>query len=204
MTKIDHTILDGQLYTMPQLEELLKFRYLAKNTFESAADKEELRQKGLEKLKDNAISEQSLELGEQFRDKMEAACMPSLSIRRIDEKVGYGLFAEEDLEARAYIGEYTGLVRKNDRLYFEPLNDYCYEYPIPDSIGRNYVIDGTSGNLTRFLNHSDQPNLKPVHVFYDGFYHLIFLAIHAIKKGTQLKFHYGQNYWALRGKPADL
>ncbi len=195
---------DGHLYTILELEERLKFQFSPQNTFESAAEKEEILQRGLEKLKKNAVCARALELGERFRDKIQASYLSLVSIRWVDEKVGYGLFAEEDLEPGSYVGEYTGLVRKNDRLYFEPLNNYCYEYPVPDSIGRSYVIDGTSGHLTRFLNHSDQPNVKPEHVFYEGFYHLIFLAADPIKKGTQLKFHYGQNYWALRRKPIDL
>jgi len=59
-------------------------------------------------------------------------------------------------------------VRENNRRYFEPLNNYCYEYPVPDSIGRSFVIDATQGNLTRFINHSYEPNLKPKYAFLKG------------------------------------
>jgi uncharacterized protein len=75
---------------------------------------------------------------------------------------------------------------------------------VPDSLGRSFVIDATQGNLTRFINHSFTPNLRPVHVYYAGFYHLIFLAMQRIEKGTQLSYSYGKNYWYLRGKPAEL
>jgi SET domain-containing protein len=66
------------------------------------------------------------------------------------------------------------------------------------------VIDATKGNLTRFINHSIHPNLKPIHVFYEGFYHLIFLALRRIEKGTQLSYDYGKNYWYIREKPVEL
>ncbi len=118
--------------------------------------------------------------------------------------MGYGLFAEEEIPESFFVGEYTGIVRENNRRYFEPLNNYCYEYPIPDSIGRSFVIDATHGNLTRFINHSFQPNLKAGYAFLDGFYHCIFIAIRSIAKGSQLTYNYGQTYWYIRTPPKDI
>ena len=102
-----------------------------------------------------------------------------------------------------FLGEYTGIVRKNDRRYVEPLNNYCYEYPVPDSIGRSHVIDATQGNFARFINHSSKPNLKPEYAFFDGFFHLIFITNRAIKLGEPLSYNYGSTYWYLRGLPVD-
>jgi hypothetical protein len=143
-----------------------------------------------------------LELGKKFIDKINAAYIPQVSVRWISDKVGYGLFAEETIARESYVGEYTGVVRKNDRRYFEPLNNYCYEYPVDDEIGRSFVIDATQGNLTRFINHSKSPNLRPIHVFYEGYYHLIFIALRQIEKGQELSFNYGESYWYLRAPPA--
>jgi SET domain-containing protein len=182
--------------SLEELQERLQFHFLAHNAFES---KEEVLAKGLA----SQPSEEAVALGKQFIDRIKAAYIPDVSIRWVDENVGYGLFAEEIIETGSYVGEYTGQVRENDiRRYLEPLNNYCYEYPVVDSLGRSFVIDAIQGNLTRFINHSFTPNLRPVHVYYDGFYHLIFLAIQKIELGTQLLFNYGQNYWYLRGKPS--
>jgi uncharacterized protein len=195
---------DGKVYPIPELETRLNFNYLPHNAFETPADRQEIREKGIVQRKNNEVSVESQELGTKFIRKIEAEYIPHVSIRWIDESIGYGLFAEEDLEAGCYVGEYTGIVRKNGKKYFEPLNNYCYEYPVPDEIGRSYVIDAIQGNLTRFINHSFHPNLKPIHAFYEDFYHLIFLAIHRIEKNSQLSYNYGQNYWHLRDKPACL
>ena len=75
---------------------------------------------------------------------------------------------------------------------------------MPDEDGINYVIDATNGNLTRFINHSYNPNLQPMYAFIEGFYHLIFLTIKPIKNGEQLAYNYGNNYWYLRGKPTNF
>ncbi len=172
--------------------------------FETAEDQEFVLSKGLEKHKSGAIPLEAQELGNRFKDKIKSAYIPAVSVRWIDDDVESGLFAEEDIPEGAYVGEYTGVVRRNDRRYFEPLNNYCYEYPVPDEIGRSFVVDATHGNLTRFINHSNNPNLKPIHVFSEGYYHLIFLALKPIAKGTQLFYDYGVNYWYCREPPKEL
>ena len=189
---------DGLLYSIPELEERIPFKYLPKLAFEDRAD---VLARGQAKHQSNQVTRQAQELGNKFIEKINAAYIPHVSVRWISGKVGYGLFAEEEISEGSYVGEYTGIVRKNDRRYFEPLNNYCYEYPVDDEIGRSFVIDATQGNLTRFINHSSKPNLKPIHVFYEGYYHLIFIALRPIQKGEELRFDYGESYWYLREPP---
>ncbi len=188
------------LFTAP----VNNFKFLSAIAFESLEDREDVRARGITKLQNNQVSLKSQELGNKFIHKIEEAYIPQVSVRWIDEKIGYGLFAEEDISMGDYAGEYTGIVRRNDRRYFEPLNNYCYEYPVDDEIGRSFVIDATQGNLTRFINHSLSPNLQPVHVYYDGFYHLIFIAMHKILQGQQLSYDYGKSYWYLREPPVPV
>ncbi len=196
---------DGKTYSIPELESRLSFKYVSLNSFESPEEQQEIRERGLKKWKEGGVSVESQELGIRFMQEIEAAYIPDVSIRYLDESLGHGLFLEETIEAGSYVGEYTGIVRKNDlRRYFAPINNYCYEYPVADDLGKSHVIDATSGSLTRFINHSFDPNLRPVHVFYEGFYHLIFLAIRRIEKGTQLCYNYGQNYWYIRRPPTLL
>ncbi|HEY2810747.1 MAG TPA: SET domain-containing protein-lysine N-methyltransferase [Rhabdochlamydiaceae bacterium] len=194
-------LLDEKTYTLEELQEHLQFRYLPQIAFESVEQREDVYARGIDKQDNKDISVESLELGERFHSYIEKAYIPAVSVRWVNARVGYGLFAQEDVEAGAYVGEYTGIVRKNDRRYFEPLNNYCYEYPVADEIGRSFVVDATQGNLTRFINHSFEPNLKPLHVFYKGYYHLIFLATQPVAAGSQLFYNYGQSYWYLREKP---
>ncbi len=195
---------DQKFFTIPELEKRLQYRHLYSNLFETSSDKEKVKQKGLEQVKKGLIAPYALEWGATFKTEILKAFIPNVSIRWIHPSVGYGLFAEETIEKDQYVGEYTGIIRRNNRRYFEPLNGYCYEYPIQDEIGRSYVIDATAGCLTRFINHSTSPNLKPYHVYKDGFYHLIFLALKGIEVGAQLLYDYGESYWYLRESPASL
>ncbi len=186
------------------LEQRLQFKYLPALAFESPEAQRLIREKGLAKWKNGEVSKEAEALGRRFLEQITAGYIAPVTVAWVSETVGHGLFAAEEIAAGSYVGEYTGLVRKNERNYFQPLNSYCYEYPVPDEIGRSYVIDATAGHLTRFINHSAAPNLRPVHVFHDGCFHLIFLALQDIKKGAQLSYHYGNNYWYVREPPAPI
>lgn len=186
---------ENEFLTISELEKRLSYRHLPLNVYE-----DDLKEKG-EQSNPSSLAKK---LGRKYHKQILSSYIPDVSIRWVHPSVGYGLFAEEPLKKDHYVGEYTGIVRRNDRRYFEPMNNYCYEYPVPDEIGRNYVIDATSGCLTRFINHSSKPNLKPLHVYWEGFYHLIFLALQEIAVGDQLSFDYGESYWYIREKPCDL
>ncbi len=197
-------MLEQKRDSLEDCQKKLNYHHLSQIAFESEKDKQEIYRRGMQKFESGQVSEEALFLGEKWRGKIESAYIPKVSVRFVNPSVGYGLFLEEEIKPGFYVGEYTGVVRRNDRRYFEPLNGYCYTYPVPDEIGRPFVTDATQGCLTRFINHSQVPNLRPVHVFYDGFYHLIFLSLRDIAKGERLFFNYGSSYWQVRDKPLDL
>jgi hypothetical protein len=183
------------------MKENLSYDHLPHNEF---VDKADVLRRGLEELAKGNIPKEAIALGTKYRREIEVGYEPNVSIRWVSEKVGYGAFAEEVIEPDTFVGEYTGVVRENVRVYFQPLNNYCYEYPVPDDIGRSFVIDATKGNFTRFINHSKKPNLKPVYAFLDGFYHLILISLCKIEKGEQLSYEYGARYWWLRDPPEEI
>jgi SET domain-containing protein len=172
--------------------------------FESTLDKAEIRRRGAEKYAAGLVSKKAISLGKKYSTLIERSYIPKVSVQWLNETIGHGLFAEETISKGSYVGEYTGIVRRNDRRYFEPQNNYCYEYPVEDEIGRPFVIDATHGCLTKFINHSPRPNLQPTYAFYDNLYHLIFIAKKEISIGEQLSYDYGKNYWYTREPPKLL
>lgn len=89
--------------------------------------------------------------------------------------------------------QYTGdLIRCDD--INESHNEKCYYYDL-DHDGVTFSIDGTTrGNLTRFLNHSCEPNLKVWPVAYPNDdlrkHRLYFFALKNISAGTELTLDY--------------
>ncbi|MCH9612504.1 MAG: hypothetical protein S4CHLAM102_09950 [Chlamydiia bacterium] len=127
---------------------------------------------------------------------------PAMKVAWISDEIGYGLFAAESIEEGAFICEYTGLVRKNDRRDF--LNGFLCQYPVCDDIGRNYVIDARPiGHFARFANHSKNPNCKQVTLFDGMLYHIVLIATRRIEPSDEIRFNYGQGYWNLRGAPVE-
>jgi len=124
-------------------------------------------------------------------------------IRHISSSIGYGVFASRDLGALTYIGEYTGLVtrRQTKKTRF---NDYVFGY-MTGPKESPFIIDAyKKGNFTRFINHSDEPNLNSRWVICKGVTRIILFANRLIKKDEQLTYDYGKYYWRRRSAPKNL
>ena len=184
-----------------ELETKYQFTYLEKLSFESDEEKDFLQKKGLLTWKDKEAGR----LGDLFIDLIERSFMPLVSIRWVDPKIGYGVFAEEEIKEGDFVGEYTGVIRRNDlRRCFEPPSDFIAMYPIEDERGKKFLLDAIQGNMTRFINHKRDGNIAPYQAFYEGLYHRIFRALRVIRKGEQLFYDYGRSYWYSRSSPIDL
>jgi uncharacterized protein len=154
--------------------------------------------KSKQAMKKQELSVKEKWLSVRFQREISTSSLPPISIRYIDERLGYGVFAEEDLPAGSYIGEYTGSIRKR-RGRRDRKNDYCFEYTIGNWVYNPFIIDAKEkGNFTRFINHNDTPNLDPLSVYVDGIMHIIFVTQRAIPKGRQLCYHYGDTFWKKR------
>jgi SET domain len=86
---------------------------------------------------------------------------PSLLIGR-SEVSGWGLFTKHSLKAGDFVGEYTGEAISQEeaerRGQIADAKDCSYLFMIASDV----VLDGSrKGNKTRYINHSDTPNVKP-------------------------------------------
>lgn len=131
-----------------------------------------------------------------YQTKLSKGVVAETAIRWIDQDLGYGLFALQDIPVNSFIGEYTGLVRrlppqKPDK------NNYCLLYP---NLFKTVIDALAHGNETRFINHSDTPNLQLLCVSKCNLLHFILIAKAPIQAGTQLTFDYGKHFWMHRQK----
>lgn len=189
-----------KIYTPDEFEQAMRLKFLPNLTFPNSKVFEKV-----VKLCEKAHRKGEVEirqgwLGALFTQEIARGFHPKLTIQWIDERIGYGVFAAADLPAFAYVGEYTGLLRK--RCYADRKNNYCFQYSIGEREKTSYLIDAQNqGNITRFINHSGTPNLEPISVYSGHLMHVILLTKCAIKKGTQLTYDYGEDYWKKRASP---
>ncbi|MEK7339420.1 MAG: SET domain-containing protein-lysine N-methyltransferase, partial [Verrucomicrobiota bacterium] len=136
----------------------------------------DLEKKVQKKLSRRFLNQREKWLGCFYAKDILCGCQVQLTIAWINQKAGYGVFANQEIARNTCIGEYTGLIRK--RSWFEGDNNiYCFEYPILEYKRSPYVIDARSmGNHTRFINHSTEPNIDSALAYYQEKRHIILYA----------------------------
>ncbi|XP_017871984.1 PREDICTED: LOW QUALITY PROTEIN: serine-rich adhesin for platelets [Drosophila arizonae] len=107
---------------------------------------------------------------------------------------GWGVRALVNVPKGTFVASYTGEIltaheadrRTDDSYYFDLDNGHC--------IDANYY-----GNISRFFNHSCEPNILPVRVFYEHqdyrFPKIAFFACRDIESGEEICYDYGEKFW---------
>ena len=192
------------IHSPKDFEAIFGIGYLAGINFRDVKTQEKIEKRCAKALGKKWITPRQKWLGHYYAKGIQGHIYLDLTIGWIDETIGYGVWTNVDIPAQAYVGEYTGILRK--RLFFGRWkNRYCFDYNIGEGRNSGYVIDAQDfGNHTRFINHSDEPNLEPASAYCDGLIHVIIYAPKAIQAGTQLCYDYGDEYWQKRTKPNKL
>ena len=119
----------------------------------------------------------------------------------VDRSIGYGVFANRDLPALTYVGEYTGVVTGR-HLSKTRCNDYVFGY-MAGPKNTPFIIDAKKkGNFTRLINHSGSANMNSRWVVVGGITRIIVFTNGFIPKGEQLTYDYGKYYWRSRSSPS--
>ncbi len=169
--------------------------YLSHPLFESEEMLEEIRFRAKQAKAEDNIPTEKIWMGSYFDHELLFGLHPKVSIRHVDNEVGFGVFAGQKISACAFVGEYTGRLLEMKK---KDLQDkcYCIRYAIWSSKRHNFVIDAEEmGNFTRFINHDAKPNVGVQSVYWRGIPRMIFIALEDILEGTQLTFDYGPLFW---------
>lgn len=130
-----------------------------------------------------------------YKNELLNSHVTSVSIRYINECMGFGLFAEENIPKGSWIGEYTGLVRPLYR-HHQDHNTFCLHYPTRFWSWDFRIVDASmGGNELRFINHSECPNLTPRYLLDRQLLHFTLFTNRLIQKGEELTFDYGKDFW---------
>jgi hypothetical protein len=178
---------------LSHLEETVPFEKIPSLEYSKEVDLDWIKKKGEKMLSDPSYRAFNLWNIALYRREL-GGIRQKMSIRWIDPLKGYGLFAEQQIPEMTCIGEYVGVVKKRNKKQDRD-NSYIFEYAI-DTFDTGYVIDAEKkGNHTRFINHSDHPNLISRWLVVDGLPRVIFFTKTAINKDEELVVDYGPYYW---------
>lgn len=189
--------LDQPNVTFPDralFESFPKIEYLLQPLFESVSIFDEVISRTKKAKREDAIPLEKIWMGIYFDKEIQTGTHPKVSIRFINESVGFGVFAEQRIPSCAFAGEYLGVVQERKK---KKLKDKIHTvgYTVWEK-AKKYIIDAERmGNFTRFINHSAKPNLSLQSVYWRDIPRMIFVALKEIPEGTQLTFDYGAMYW---------
>jgi hypothetical protein len=116
-----------------------------------------------------------------------------VEIKYISKKVGYGVFAKNDISSYSILGHYTGIFRPEKSL--DPDNDSTFSF----NEFKSFSIDAkNNGNWTRFMNHVLGTHINVIAWEYytkEGPFIVFTSGNKKIKKAEQLLYSYGEHYW---------
>ncbi len=193
---------EGKIFTYikEQFEKTVEVEYLPSLEFEKNSYLKKIKKYCKKAELMNFFSKEQLWLGSYYHKELKSGFIPNVIVKWIDPIMEYGLFANQDFEKGAFLGEYTGIIKKY-RPIIDDKNAYCFEYTIGYKKTK-YTIDAREkGSLIRFVNHSSSPNLSPIAIVSDNVMHIIFRTNRHVAKDEELTYDYGPNYWAKREKP---
>lgn len=144
----------------------------------------------------------------------------SLIIKRITTSKGWGVFAAGDIPKGTFIDRYLGEVITAVESYrrSKPAADwevsesgrYMFDLDFNYEAGTEseFTVDAYAyGNVTHFLNHSCDPNIRVYPCFLDTqdprLHQLAFFSSRTIKRGEELCFDYLGETGKTNGEPAD-
>ncbi len=124
-------------------------------------------------------------------------------IAKINERVGHGLFAKNDISEGELIGQYTGVLTTDwsPAKKGSEIDPYLLRYPFQT----RYAISAKDGgNETRFANHSTHSaNVQRSYLLHEGVLRVLFVAHTPIRRDCQILLDYGTNYW-LNSSPVEM
>jgi len=188
-------MLDNKNFTWNKFNmDFTTINFLPTLTFDSYATLKKIVKIGQKYINKGYFMQQRLWYGARYESEILENILPSLHIRYINDIIGFGLFANAVIKPGTFLGEYSGILKKRKKKLLKN-NFYCMRYAFYENDFR-YVIDASlSGNHTRFMNHSNNPNVTIKSAVVKNILRIIFIAIKPIKKDEQLVCHYGDAYW---------
>ena len=192
------------IHSPNDFEKVFCVKYLSGLQYIDVKVQKKIEKRSLKVAAKGWISSHQKWLGHYYAQELSGKVSLDLTIAWIDDRIGYGVWTNREIPSQTCIGEYAGILRK--RYFFRRWSNlYCFDYNIGSGLGSGFVIDAQDcGNHTRFINHSDKPNLETISVYCNGVFNVIIYAKEKISSGEQICYDYGSEYWKKRSQPRLL
>lgn len=120
---------------------------------------------------------------------------------------GWGVRSLAKIPRGSFVCEYTGELISDSEADARDDDSYLFDLDCKESSNENelFCIDAKYfGNISRFINHSCEPNIFPLRVFVNHtdirFPRIAFFAIEDIDVHEEICFNYGDKFWSVKKK----
>ncbi len=194
---------EGRELNLEEFERLTGAKWVSTLEFDSESIRSHIIRQCEKLYEKGELTIEQMWLGRYYEKEIREHKSPNVAIRYIDDRLGWGVFALQDLKKMQFVAEYVGKVRKRKKE--DEKNGYCFEYLVAQGFKSPYTIDARDqGGYARYINHSEAPNLNSALATFDHVSHVILFAKEQVAKGTQLCYDYGSDYWSKRKAPLAL
>lgn len=120
-------------------------------------------------------------------------------------KKGWGVRSLTEIPQGSFVCEYTGELISDTEADARDDDDYLFDLDCKENAHELYCIDAKHyGNISRFINHSCEPNVFPIRVFIHHrdlrFPRIAFFALKEINVHDEICFNYGDRFWSVKRK----
>ncbi|XP_067056627.1 histone-lysine N-methyltransferase EHMT2-like isoform X1 [Acropora muricata] len=120
-------------------------------------------------------------------------------------KKGWGVRSLAEIPEGSFLCEYTGELIPDSEADDRDDDSYLFDLDCKESTNELFCIDAKEyGNISRFINHSCEPNIFPLRVFINHrdirFPRIAFFATKSINLHEEICFNYGDRFWSVKKK----
>ncbi|XP_055693327.1 histone-lysine N-methyltransferase EHMT2 [Lutzomyia longipalpis] len=121
-----------------------------------------------------------------------------MEVFSVGDKKEWGVRCLKEIPKGTFIAEYIGEMLSNADADRRPDDSYFFGFDLSE-----YCIDANFfGNVSRFFNHSCNPNMVPIRVYFEHhdlrFPKIAFFSTRDIAAKDELTFDYGKNFWKVK------
>jgi len=183
-------IMGGEIYTVDEIFEKLGIEKLTEYKAEGEYERNLLKEFKM----DREMPENIAKKADYFKPIIERGLKEDerFFVKKINDKKGYGLFANVDIVPNEVLGIYTGIIHATDaekgkkyEWYYSTIPDYKLEKMVELRVNAK-----REGSHLRFVNHSLYYNSRIEYVPYNNQWYILFISNSYINRGEEITVNY--------------
>jgi len=183
-------IMGGEIYTVDEIFKKLGIEKISEYKPEGEYERNLLKEFKM----DREMPENIAKKADYFKPIIERGLKEDerFFVKKINDKKGYGLFANVDIVPNEVLGVYTGVIHATDaekgkkyEWYYSTIPDYKLEKMVELRVNAKH-----EGSHLRFVNHSLYYNSRIEYVPYNNQWYIIFISNRYINRGEEITVNY--------------